>query len=180
MDIKRTGTVTLANGSTRKAAEVVTRFGDKVSTNLGYWTGGSIGAGRWTVLTAQPVEPKLRAIAETFVPDAPVTENKHPYTVKEDILIELAGQGRSVDIDHIQALADNARRDRMAALTAEQRTLLTTFAAGPVIWDAADLFQIVCQLDTLGLVRIIGANGLAEITDAGHRVLLNGAGVPVP
>lgn len=56
-------------------------------------------------------------------------------------------------------------------LDKKQRDLLGSFADGPKIWDAADLFKIVCQLEIAGYVKFVKDGPMAEITDAGRAVL---------
>ena len=65
MNTQATGTVTLANGETRTAAVVRTSadlaalLGSEPQDQVGYWTGGKFGAGRWTLCD--------EATARTFV-----------------------------------------------------------------------------------------------------------------
>lgn len=56
-------------------------------------------------------------------------------------------------------------------LDKNQRDLLASFADGPRIWDAADLFKVVCQLEMAGYVRFVNNGPKAEITEAGVAAL---------
>lgn len=55
-------------------------------------------------------------------------------------------------------------------LTKDQADLLLTYTRGPHIWDASDLFKIVCDLANLGLLRPVDfhTDGTYELTEAGR------------
>lgn len=68
----------------------------------------------------------------------------------------------------------DARQAAALALAAESqkdRKLLATFANGPRIWDAADLFATVCRLESAGFVQFVGNGPLAKITETGRAAL---------
>jgi hypothetical protein len=55
MNTTATGTVTLANGETRSAAitrtsaDLAALLGTEPQDQVGYWTGGKLGSGRWVL-----------------------------------------------------------------------------------------------------------------------------------
>lgn len=53
--------------------------------------------------------------------------------------------------------------------------LLSTYAAGPRIWDAASIFALVVRLEEKGLLAPLG-DGRYQLTAAGSQVLAARAG----
>jgi hypothetical protein len=58
----------------------------------------------------------------------------------------------------------------VSQLDEDEARLLTTYADGPRIWDAATVFRVVMRLEDKGLIAPAD-HGTYALTEAGRRVL---------